>query len=240
MGGSVRHLHDTWICSAALLCALLSARASAADSWSYEASPFLWAAGIDGREGPSSLAPDVHADFKDLVDFVDVGAALRLVARRPPVGWFAEASYVSLKDDISLPTGGTLSVRSTDTFAEGGLLYELNSAFAVYGGVRYQGIETKIALPARQSRDTEDWIDAMIGARWTPLVSDHWVLWARGDVGGGSSNLVWLAEAGGGYRWGERWGVYAAYRMLDTDYENGGFVYDIRQSGLLFGFGFRF
>lgn len=153
----MRYLHCTPVCCATLLCLLLSGRTLAADSWSYEASPFLWAAGIDGREGPGNLATHVDASFDDLIKFVDVGASLRFVARRPPVGWFAEASYVSLKDDVTLPTGSTV--------------------------------------------------------RFT---------------------------TGGSYRWGERWGVYAAYRLLDTDYEHGGFVYDIRQAGMLFGFGFRF
>lgn len=236
----MRYLHCTPVCCATLLCLLLSGRTLAADSWSYEASPFLWAAGIDGREGPGNLATHVDASFDDLIKFVDVGASLRFVARRPPVGWFAEASYVSLKDDVTLPTGSTVRFTTDQAFGEGGLLYELSPAFAVYGGLRYQSVETKIALASRQAKDTEDWIDGMVGARWTPLVSDSWVIWARADVGGGSSDFIWLAEAGGGYRWGERWGVYAAYRLLDTDYEQGGFVYDIRQAGMLFGFGFRF
>jgi hypothetical protein len=48
------------------------------------------------------------------------------------------------------------------------------------------------------------------------------------------------SAAGAGYRWGTRWGTYLAYRLLDTDYENGGFLYDVRQEGVLFGFGIRF
>jgi hypothetical protein len=110
----------------------------------------------------------------------------------------------------------------------------------VYGGLRFQSVETKIELPAARIDDKEEWVDAMLGARWTPLVSDTWLLWARADAGGGSSDLIWLAEAGGGFRWGTRWGVYAAYRILSTDYEHAGFVYDMDQSGLLFGFGYRF
>lgn len=214
--------------------------ARAQDTWTYEASPFLWAAGLDGREGFGNVVGDVHADFNDLIEFVDIGVSLRVTARRPPVGWFGEASYVRIKDDVDTVSLGPVRFSTTQTFAEGGLLYELSSAFAVYGGLRFQGLDMELSASAGRLDDTQEWIDGIVGARWTPLVSDYWVAWARGDVGGGSSDLVWLAEVGAGYRWNDQWGAYLAYRILDTDYEHGNFVYDMKQSGLLFGFGFRF
>jgi hypothetical protein len=222
------------------LIVLASGTSHAQDTWTYEASPFLWAAGLEGREGFGGVTADVDAQFKDLIEFVDIGLALRIVARRPPMGWFAEASYVEVQDDVDSALLGPVRFSSTQTFAEGGIQYELNSAFAVYGGLRFQSLELDIRTTPARLEQTEEWIDAIVGARWTPLVSDSWVIWARGDVGGGSSDLVWLAEVGGGYRWNTTWGAYLAYRVLDTDYEHGGFVYDIRQSGLLFGFGYRF
>jgi hypothetical protein len=214
--------------------------ASAQEDWTYEVSPFLWAAGLDGRVEVGGAGTDVDEKFSDLLEFVDIGLALRIVARRPPVGWFGEASYVKLKDDATTPTLGPIRVDSTQTYAEGGVLYEFNSAFALYGGLRYQSLETELSTTGVHLDQTEDWIDGIVGARWTPLVSDFWVLWARGDVGGGGSDLVWLAEVGGGYRWNSTWGAYLAYRVLDTDYKHSGFVYDMKQSGLLFGFGYRF
>jgi hypothetical protein len=219
---------------------LVAGTARAQDTWTYEMSPFLWAAGLEGREGFGIAVADVDAEFKDLIEFVDIGLALRIMARRPPVGWFGEASYVKVKDDADTAILGPIRFDSTQTFAEGGILYELSSAFAVYGGLRFQSLEMEISTTVAHLDEKEEWIDGIVGARWTPLVSDAWVLWARGDVGGGSSDLVWLAEVGGGYRWDTTWGAYLAYRVLDTDYEHSGFVYDIKQSGLLFGFGYRF
>jgi len=212
---------------------------AAEDEWSYEMIPFVWAAGIKGNEGIRGNIVAVDESFSDLVDFVNVGASMRVMARREHVGWFGEASYVELQADSSTPIGGVRAT-VTSTFAEGGLSYDLNSALALYAGLRYQQADTKLQFPNNRLSDTQSWIDGIVGARWAPVISDNWVLWARADIGGGSSDLVWLAEAGGGYRWGSRWGAYLAYRMLDTDYKNGGFVYDIRQSGLLLGFGIRF
>ena len=235
----MRASHPAVIAVVGSFIALAASEVHAQEKWSYEMVPFLWAAGIDGREGVGNAVVDVDASFKDLVDFVNIGAALRMSARRPPVGWFAEASYVELEADADTAIGA-VRTRSTQTFAEGGLSYDFNSALAVYAGLRYQQLDTVLEFPSLRREGEESWVDGIVGARWTPIVSDNWVAWVRGDVGGGSSDLVWLAEAGGGYRWGSRWAAYLAYRVLDTDYEHNGFVYDMQQSGLLFGFGVRF
>jgi hypothetical protein len=225
--------------SLAALALCVTTHTHAAEEWSYEIIPFIWAAGIDGREGVNGSITDVSASFDDLLEFVNVGAAMRVNARRPPVGWFGEASFVELEDTIGTPQG-TVRVKSSQTYAEGGISYEFNSAFALYGGLRFQQLDTRIDTTAEHASDTRDWIDGIVGARWTPVVSDHWIAWARADAGGGSSDLVWLAEAGAGYRWTQRWAAYLAYRLLDTDYEHGGFLYDVRQQGLMLGFGARF
>jgi hypothetical protein len=239
VGQLVHANHRGVIAIVALLAAFAVRDVYAEEQWSYEMIPFLWAAGIDGHEGIGGNSSAVDASFQDLIDFVNVGASMRVMARRPPVGWFGEASYVELEVDTPTPLG-TVRTNATSTIAEGGLSYELNSALALYGGVRYQEADTKLQFPNNRFSDNQGWVDAIVGARWTPVVSDNWVVWARADIGGGSSDLVWLAEAGGGYRWGSRWGAYVAYRVLDTDYHNGGFLYDIRQSGLMLGFGIRF
>jgi hypothetical protein len=235
----VRANHRGVIAIVGLLAAFVARDVCAQDQWSYEMIPFLWAAGIEGRAGLAGNSVAVDESFQDLAEFVNVGGAMRVLAKRAPVGWFGEASYVELEVDSDTPLGG-VRTSLTSTLAEGGLSYDLNSALALYGGVRYQQADTKLQFPNNRFSDNQSWIDAIVGARWAPVLSDHWILWARADIGGGSSDRVWLAEAGGGYRWGSRWGAYLAYRVLDTDYKNGGFLYDIRQSGLLLGFGIRF
>jgi hypothetical protein len=213
--------------------------ARAQDEWSYEVTPFLWAASLDGRVSFSGAPVEVAATFQDLVDLADIGAAMRITAHRPPVGWYGEASWIETTNPVA-SSSGTVALNTTQTFAEAGLLYEVNPAFAVYGGLRYQDIDSKLDTSAERTEKSEAWIDGIVGARWTPLTSENWVAWGRADIGGGGSDLVWLAEVGGGYRWGTSWGAYVAYRILDTDYEHATFLYDVQQSGLLLGFGFRY
>jgi hypothetical protein len=106
--------------------------------------------------------------------------------------------------------------------------------------VRFQDLGSVLEAPSARLESDRSWVDGVGGVRWTPVSTEHWSMWVRADVGGGGSKLVWLAEAGGGYHWGSRWSAYLAYRTLDTDYEHNGFVYDMRLSGLLLGFGVRF
>ena len=225
---------------AALFVVVIAARGALAQgAWQFEVVPYLWQSSIDGREGVGGAVENVSASFKDLVDFVNVGGSLRLIARRPPLGWYAEASYVQLGDDVSTSLG-TVRVKSDAVFGEAGLSYDLAHAFSVYGGLRYQQSDLSIENPNSRFSENQGWVDAVAGVQWTPVLSDRWVAWMRADAGAGSSDLVWLAEAGAGYRWGTRWGAYLSYRLLDTDYRNGSFVYDVRQQGLLLGFGIRF
>ncbi len=211
----------------------------AGEGWSYEAMPFLWASGIDGRQGFDGHVSEVSADFGDLVEFVDGGAAMRLSASKAPFGWFAEVNYAKLGHQVSTSAGG-LDIATAQMFAEAGISYDFGPRVAVYGGARYQRTDLDLGLgDMRLSRD-KGWFDAFAGARWTLVATDRWAAWARADIGAGGSDFTWLGEIGGGYRFGKRWSAYAAYRVLDTDYANSGFVYDVRQSGLLLGLGIRF
>jgi hypothetical protein len=230
------------ICAAliAVLCAA-GARAQdsdSADSWSYELIPYLWASALDGRVGAGSASSDVSASFQDLSQFRNVGFAMRMTATREPVQWYGEASFVQLEGN-TIAAAGPTRVKTTQTLAEVGLSYDFNDALAAYAGVRYQDIIGVLQGPNYRTDNEQDWLDGYAGVRWTPIRTERWSAWLRGDAGAGGSKFTWLAEAGGGYHWGSRWAAYLAYRVLGTDYEHGGLLYDVKLSGLLLGFGIR-
>jgi hypothetical protein len=216
-----------------------STAVEAQQAWDYEIISFLWASDLDGRENVGGTPVDIEADFSDLIEFVDIGLALRFIAHRDRVRWYLEGSYVELEDDLPIPTG-SLNVESKQTYAEAGLSYELTLKLAVYGGVRYQKLTTDLNFPLTRFSSEEDWADGFVGLRWSPVLSDNWVTWLRGDAGAGGSDLTWLAEAGAGFRFGTAWTTYLSYRMLDTDYSHDDFSYDMQQHGLILGFGYRF
>lgn len=213
-----------------------------ADRWTYEIMPYIWGAGIDGREGAAGVSAHVSASAKDLLDFVNIGASVRITGAKEPFGWYGEASYIGLQDDLHTAALGAVRVKSSQTLAELGLSLDLlpSLGLSVYAGMRYQDLNTILEAGGTRYEGDHSWVDGVAGAKWMPIQLEHWSAWVRADVGAGGSDLVWLAEAGGGFHWGSRWSAYLTYRVLDTDYHNGGFVYDARLSGLLLGFGIRF
>lgn len=209
------------------------------EQWAYEIIPLLWAASVDGHEGVNGSLVAVEEDFDDIIEFVDVGGAMRIEARRAPIGWFGEVSYVVLSDNVATPAGG-VRAELTQWYGEGGLSFDINEQLLAYGALRFQGLEIELTSTSGQLQGDKNWVDVVAGLRWTPVRSDRWIAWLRGDVGAGGSDLVWLAEGGVGYGFGSRWRAYLGYRLLSTDYESDGFLYDIDQSGFALGVGFRF
>lgn len=216
--------------AAVIAAGLCSASASAQD-WHYSLTPYLWATGLDGNQGFLGQTFEVDASFGDLLELVDFAFAAHLEGSNDRWGWFGDVFYSELSDEANLPIIA-LDGETTQTILEGGLSFRLADALEGLVGLRYQESELELTLVDRSPASDQDWIDGFVGARWTPVDTDAWRVWLRGDIGAGDSDLVWHATAGVGYRFNERLALLAGYRYLDTDFESDGFTWDIAQSGL--------
>jgi hypothetical protein len=191
-----------------LILAVIASVASAqttdtSDKWTYEVMPYLWAAGINGREGVDGVTANLSMTAKDLIDFVNIGASARVTGNKGPCGWYGELSYVGIQDDVQIPRIGAARARakSSQTPGELGADLEVLSGLglSVYAGLRYQE-KNAIFEAAGLRRETDhSWADGIAGVKWEPLRLEHWSAWARADIGSGGSNFVWLAEVGGGW-----------------------------------------
>ena len=227
-----------------LLAAVLLAAAGiqgvrAEERWNFELVPFVWTSALEGQQRIGDVSVDVEASYREILDLANVGGSLRFSAHHLPWSLFGEVSYLELEQDGVGPAG-TLQLGVTQTLAEAGIGFWLSDHVQVYGGARYQDVDNEIGLGTGASSIGDSWVDGMLGLQLAPVASDHWLLWIRGDAGTGGSDLTWLFEAGAAYSWDDPYAIYCAYRMLDTDFQNDNFEYDMRQSGFLFGFGFRF
>ncbi|MGH7461011.1 MAG: hypothetical protein ACREMA_08275, partial [Longimicrobiales bacterium] len=86
------------------------------------------------------------------------------------------------------------------------------------------------------------WVDVIGGARVFLTVHNRWLVQARADVGGVSSDFTWQALGLVGYTFSHLFTLRAGYRVLDVDFREGdnGFVYDVRMQGLFLGGTFNF
>ena len=238
--------------------------ASDGDSWQFEATPYLLAAGLDGKVGVKGVTADIDVPFSDILDSLDQGFMGLFTARKGRWMLGAEAVYFKLEDQgadtVTGPFGkvsvsGALDVTTSMYIYQGSVGYRVlddRPKLDLIGAVRYTKLEADgdvkfttspgIVFPGgSDSADgSEDWADAVVGLSALLPVSPHWSLVGYGDVGGGGSDLTYQFIAGADWKFRDRFTAKFGYRYLYWDYDNDGFVWDMTASGPYLGLGIRF
>jgi opacity protein-like surface antigen len=221
--------------------------------WSFEATPYLWAAGLHGDLSARGRSATVDPSFSDLLKDLDFGAMLLAELRYDRWGLLLDGFYMKLSKDADTP-GPLFS--EVDVTSRMGMLgpslgYRavLTDRFTldVLGGARIWFVDTELEfkpglLPGVTVDQSKSWVDPIVGLRLGAQLTDKIFLWALGDVGGfgAGSDLTWQAIAGIGYRFNPRWSVTAGYRALGLDFQRDGFELDVIMHGPVVGVGFRF
>jgi hypothetical protein len=116
-----------------------------------------------------------------------------------------------------------------DAFAGAKLWYMDNSA----------SVDAAVVTPNTVERK-ETWVDGVVGVHITLNVTDDFFVDAMGTVGAGGSKFYGDTYGGVGYRINEKWDVFGGYRAMRVKRENGWFLYDVTQTGPVFGFAAKF
>jgi len=221
--------------------------------WSFEVTPYLWTAGLQGDLSARGRSVTVDPSFRDLIEDLDFGAMLLAELRYARWGLLLDGLYMKLSKEADTP--GPLFSR-IDATSEMGMLgpslgYRavLTDRFTldVLGGARLWFVDTELdfepgVLPGFKVDQSKSWVDPIVGVRLGVQLADRLFFRALGDVGGFGvgSDLTWQAFAGLGYRFDPRWSVTAGYRALGLDFKRGGFELDVIMHGPVVGVGFRF
>lgn len=75
--------------------AVLAQVVASDDSWHYEASPYLWASGVDGTTRLGGTTVNTSSGFSDLLSDVDFGLTAAFDARRGRWGILFDGIYIS-------------------------------------------------------------------------------------------------------------------------------------------------
>ena len=79
---------------------------TSAEGSAFAVTPYLWAAGMDGKGGAGGLPPaDVTRDFGDILEKRDMAVMLFLDGRVGRFGAFADIGYLKLSADADPPRG---------------------------------------------------------------------------------------------------------------------------------------
>ncbi len=246
---------------AGLASILVVAPAIAEETWQFRLSPYAWLAGIKGNVGTVPGQPAVPIDISagDAIRDLEGGAMIMLDARRGRHGVFADFVYTNVESDTELvPSPINLGLKSISktTIATLAYQYELyredQTVIDVLVGARYWHIDSDLrftgglgALAGRGVSNTESWVDPGVGIKGrVPLGNTKFYfeggLSAGGFGIGSGSDHFYEVNANVGYQWTPSIGTAIGYRMFDVDYQNDGYVYDVRQQGLQLGLTWSF
>lgn len=261
MENSVGRLSRFFFCGIIwFLVACFSAHAESSGSkeWEFQLTLYGWLAGQNGTVAtlPGLPPTDVDVDFYDDI-LGNINFALFLVgeAHKGRWGGLLDIAYTDIEDENALPNAILWSSADSRTkswmVSAAGLyrLVERQRAFVdAVGGIRYWNIDSELSLraallPARSISNREDWIDPIVGLKGLSFLGDSKFFVSGGMLVGGfnvGSDFMWDAWGNLGYQWSQNIATTIGYRYLDVDYENGDFLYDVAQDGLVLGLAWRF
>jgi hypothetical protein len=212
----------------------LGALAATATADEQRTTAMLWGSALEGTVQVGPGTADFDLSLEDILNVLDGSLSLRHDARGADRGWYAEYIFNDLKREAS----GALGERQANMeqeILELGVSRPIGEGWEVYGGARWEAVDMSIdfaLLPT--ATDRMDWVDALLGVRWSRESAGS-RYWARGDVAGGGSDGAFLLEAGGAWGFGDDWEFTLAYRMLDTEVGDGAMLIDLSQTGMVIG-----
>lgn len=234
------------------------------ESWQFDLTPYLWLAGMKGdtqiRNGPVASLDVSPSEVLDMLDFGLMGS---IEARHGRWGIFTDLVYAKLSDSGSIAkVRGKNGIRvDADADAEVktttvqlALTYRAvdgETPIDLFFGGRYnkQDIDTNLNLTALGAINVtanpqydHSWWDPYVGVRVSKSLTGKLKVTAYGDIGGFGvgADTTWQAMLGGSYQFTDSIAATFGYRVLDTDYDNDGFKYDIKLDGIYLGANFRF
>jgi hypothetical protein len=222
--------------------------------WTFQFTPYLWAAGLKGDVALGPLAPPVAVDlsFGDIFDHLKMAFMGTFEARNGRFGLIADIAYLRLEASATGPLGfvnAELEDRTLfATFLGAYRAIDQGSAWVdVTAGGRLWWIDTHLDITApgpvavSVNRD-QSWIDPVIGLRARAYLTPQLFVQFDGDVGGFgvASKSTWQAAGILGYQYSAMTSFFAGYRHLEVDYRRNGFVWDVQMSGPVVGASFRF
>lgn len=222
--------------------------------WTFSASAYAWAAGLDGRVRtlPPLPAVDISMSIGDVLQNLD-GALMGLIeARNGPWMVMADLIYSKVSPGKNFAVAGFNGAANLDSQAFIGLaavgyrLFE-HQRVSVDGfvGARLWALDNTltVTVPGVGSVEygkSKSWVDGVVGGRVKLHLTDKLFASVIGSVGGLAADVEWDIYAGLNYAFTERWSAFAGYRALHVDYKSSDFLYDATQHGPVLGVAVRF
>ena len=223
-------------------------------AWSFELEPYLMVTNIYGDTKLFENGPGVpvDVDFGTILDNLDMAAMLHMEAHHES-GWgmWIDYGFMDQSNDIDSVEGIT-SVRVRQGVLEvmGFYRQTLSSGYIDYlAGMRWWDNDFELNTIRGNLDKQSDWVDGLVGFRYTHILNENWKLRVHGDIGGGGADITYGTSAGVIYTMNDFIDVDVKYKATWVDYEDGTpglpgqndyFSYDTVTHGLIVGMNFKF
>jgi hypothetical protein len=220
-------------------------------NWEFELAPlYLWAININGDLGIRGRTANASIEFNDIWDNLQgVFTARFNMLYKEKFGLLIDYNYLDLGKEKASGVGN-IEASFTSQILHLGATYRFlqgTHTWDALAGIRYIYLDSSIDLNnagVRLSGD-QDWVDPIVGARYSLAFADKWALRLYGDIGGFgvSSDFSWQGLALIDFQPWRNVAIVAGYRAIYADYETGGvndrFVYDATVHGPVVGIDIR-
>lgn len=223
--------------------------------WDFRLSPYGWFAGFKGDVAGIPGFDPTYVDISpsDAFDDSEIAVMAMFEGKKNGKGFLVDFMYSDTKSEEAIAAGPlSLTSQTKTTILTGAYLHEIyneeRSVVDAFVGVRYWKIDSYLALNGGlgiipPGDHVESWVDPLVGIKGRTALGDTKFYASAGAAIGGfgmNSELFYDLNANFGYLWSDSIGTTIGYRLYDLDYDNDGFVYDVRQEGWVLGLTWAF
>lgn len=252
----------TRICAVFALCGTTTTWAEDLDPdpWQFGATPYLWAVSLEGEAAVGGIESDVDFSFGDVAERLNFAFMGRFDARKRDFGFYLDTVYSDLEDEadigaLDLELGFEMVIVEFGGFYRvgewriGEVVEGQPARLTLEGlaGGRYTNLKSELDIdPGPSASARKDWVDPIVGARTVIGFTEDIDFLLEGTVGGFGvgSDFTWGTLAVLGYRFGlfgeDDATLRAGYKVLDQDFDDGSFEWDVTLHGPILGLSVRF
>ena len=232
------------------------------DSWQFEVTPYLFAAGMDGTVGLRGVEADLEMSFSDIWDRLDKAFMLFFTAQKGEWIYAFDGIYFNIEDEKTAswqgPQGNSntaqLNADMTQqaySLSAGKRVYNQKATVNVLGVARYTSLDSTMKLAITTGNDLlpdgsrsvsgkESWWDIAIAAHVLAPFAKKWAFMGYADIGAGGTDLTYQLMAGVNWQFTNMFSAKLGYRLFYQDYSKDDFKWDMTTAGAYLGLGIRF
>jgi hypothetical protein len=222
--------------------------------WTFNLTPYFWAAGLKGdvKLGPNAPLTKIDLDFIKILDHLRFAFMGTMEARNGRFGIVTDTIYLSLKASATGPAGFVNAQLADKTFIgtfvgayraidQGTWWLDLEAggrAWAMKVDLDFASVPLGVS---RSFSKNKSWIDPIIGIRGRAYLAPNFFVQGYADIGGFgvASKSTWQVAGLLGYQYSPKVSFLAGYRYMAVDYDRNGFVWDVNLSGPIFAASFK-